>query len=372
MEGSRVSDHSTVAEMIIQSHKGPYTVRFYDMVISATETFDLNKTHFLIDERIAELYFTELSDILGGRSVLKIPATEVGKSLDHFSGYVSHLVEKGVRRDHRLCAIGGGIIQDITCFLAATMLRGIAWIHFPTTLLAQADSCIGSKSSINAGGAKNILGTFTPPNEVHICNQFLKTLDEVDIRSGIGEILKVHAIEGPAEFDALAADYEKVFVDSALMQRYIRRALEIKQRYIEIDEFDVDSRNVFNYGHSFGHAIEAATNFIIPHGIAVTIGMDMANFVAMQLGCGGNAFERMHRTLYKNYRGFDAIAISVTDFLPAIMKDKKNIGDCFTLILLNSEGVPSRTRRPNDSVFRGACADYLNTIRLAESPVELL
>src|SRR5204862_184742 len=99
-----------------------------------------------------------------------------------------------------LLAVGGGITQDITCFLAATLLRGIDWHFYPTTLLAQADSCIGSKSSINVGAAKNILGTFPPPKQVTISTCFLDTLDPGDVRSGVGEMLKVHAIEGPGAF----------------------------------------------------------------------------------------------------------------------------------------------------------------------------
>ena len=100
-----------------------------------------------------------------------------------------------------MVAIGGGIIQDITCFLASTMMRGLPWIFYPTTLLAQSDSCIGSKSSINSGEVKNILGTFTPPNKVIIDINFLKSLEEKDILSGIGEMIKVHAINSPESFD---------------------------------------------------------------------------------------------------------------------------------------------------------------------------
>src|SRR5581483_3202456 len=195
-----------------------------------------------------------------------------------------------IRRNHVLVAIGGGIIQDITCFLAATMLRGLPWNFIPTTLLAQADSCIGSKSSINAGEAKNILGTFTPPARVDVSTRFLKTLDERDIRSGIGEMLKVHAIEGPQSFDQIAHDYENILSDDSVMLHYIRRSLDIKKRIIEIDEFDRGPRNVMNYGHSFGHAIESATDFAVPHGIAVTLGMDLANYTAVRTGRTGEAF----------------------------------------------------------------------------------
>lgn len=351
--------------MIIQSHQGPYHVAFHDSVDAAKAGIDPQTTHFLIDENIAGLYEAELADFLDGRSVLRISATEASKSLDCFPHYVDHLVTRQIRRDHRLCAIGGGIIQDITCFLAATMLRGVPWSFLPTTLLAQADSCIGSKSSINAGGAKNILGTFTPPNEVHICARFLDTLSEQDLRSGVGEILKVHAIEGPAAFDSLSRDYDGLFRDSALMQRYVRRALEIKKGFVEIDEFDRGPRNIFNYGHSFGHAIESATCFAIPHGVAVTMGMDMANYIAKVLNDCGNAFDRMHPTLRMNYRDFESTTVPIDDFLVAIAKDKKNLGDELTLILPGLDGVPGKCQRENDSTFSEACTNYLDSVRCA-------
>jgi 3-dehydroquinate synthase len=250
---------------------------------------------------------------------LAIEAIEPNKSLDKFPAYVDHLVSQKIRRGHTLIAIGGGIIQDITCFLAATMLRGIDWQFYPTTLLAQADSCIGSKSSINAGSAKNILGTFTPPNRIFISSRFLDTLPEGDVRSGVGEMLKVHVIDGPDSFNAISADYETLFEDRARMLHYMRRSLEIKQTYIEKDEFDRGPRLVFNYGHSFGHAIEGATKFGIPHGIAVTMGMDLANWISAEMGTGERShYERMHPALAANYRGYEHHPVPLDEMMELI------------------------------------------------------
>ena len=197
--------------LVIASHKGPYEVLFQDDALAALDGAPPQNAHFIIDRRIARLYGDQMADVLASRSVLLVDATEAAKSLDRLPGYVDHLVARQVRRSDVLIAIGGGVIQDITCFLAATLLRGLAWRFYPTTLLAQADSCIGSKSSINSGAAKNILGTFTPPETVHLSMRFLATLDERDLRSGVGEILKVHAIEGAASFDDLARDYRNLF-----------------------------------------------------------------------------------------------------------------------------------------------------------------
>lgn len=348
----------------IQSYKGKYQVNFNnDNLNFHWDEETLATSHFIIDAKVAELYKNELAPILqrADASVLLIDATEHAKSLEVFPAYVEHLVKRKLRRNQRLVAIGGGIIQDITCFLAATMLRGVEWWFYPTTLLAQADSCIGAKSSINCGNTKNILGTFTPPDRIFIHTAFLKTLDKMDIHSGIGEMLKVHAIDGVQAFDLLAKDYDNLFTDHAVMLAYIRRSLEIKKNIIEQDEFDLTVRRVMNYGHTFGHAIESATNYRIPHGIAVTIGMDMANYVAAKLEySSADYFSRMHPVLKKNYHSFADCDIPLQEFISAISKDKKNVGkNQLGLILPNKYGKPEPMFYENNDRFQALCADYI-------------
>jgi 3-dehydroquinate synthase len=361
-----MENQSPSAPIVIESYKGPYTAHFNDEALDNLNAAIPAKAHFIMDSRVADLYRDCLQGVLASPSVLLVEALETNKSLDRMPDYVRHLVSKGVRRDHTLIAIGGGILQDITCFLAATLLRGIDWKFYPTTLLAQADSCIGSKSSINAGDAKNIMGTFTPPKEIHISTRLLQTLDEADVRSGVGEMLKVHAIEGPAAFAGISDDYDRLFTEQAVMMAYIRRSLEIKKAYIETDEFDQGPRNIFNYGHSFGHAIEAATNFGIPHGIGVTIGMDMANYVAAESGVGSiETFISRHDCLKRNYRTFEDYPVPVEPFLQALGKDKKNVGSDLVLILPDAEGKIRKTRRANDNAFRQLCATFLGQVRLA-------
>ncbi len=350
----------------ITSHAGPYRVTFDPHAAERAFKNPPPDAHYIVDRRVAELHPSVLAPVLSARSVLLVSATEDAKSLERIPAYVEHLVSHSLRRGQVLVAIGGGISQDITCFLAAIMLRGVPWRFYPTTLLAQSDSCIGSKSSINAGRAKNILGTFTPPSEVTISAPFLKTLDERDVRSGVGEMLKVHAIAGPAAFDGIAADYTKLFLDPALMQHYIRRSLLIKKTYIEEDEFDRGPRNIFNYGHTFGHAIESATDFAVPHGIAVTLGMDMANFVAGRMGVGSESnFTRMHPVLRANYRSFERHPVPLDRFSAAIAKDKKNTGTgSVTLILPDHEARIFKAAYPADDKFRQYCAEFLESVRL--------
>jgi 3-dehydroquinate synthase len=342
---------------------GPYRVEFADDPLPSFE--DLSGTpHLIVDERVADVHANTLAAVLDSCPRLGIEATESAKSLEQFPGYVQALVSGGIRRGDVILAVGGGIVQDIACFLAATLMRGLEWWFVPTTLLAQADSCIGSKSSINVGELKNILGTFTPPARVHLWPGYLATLEERELRSGVGEMLKAHAIDGPASFDRIARDYDGVFEDSVTMQRYVRASLEIKRSIIEEDEFDRGPRNVMNYGHSFGHAIESATRFAIPHGIAVTIGMDMANFVSMRLGPGtAETYERMRPVLAANAAGYGGVAIEADAVVEAIGKDKKNVGSDLRLVLPDASGHIGLVRRPNDEAFRTVCHEYLRDAR---------
>lgn len=361
MEDSRVFE-----PLAIQSHQGIYNVYFN------VENLELNlspeiiaESHFIIDAKIAEIYAEKLSFILQSSlpaSVLLIEATEKNKSLAAFPDYIEHLVKHKIRKNHRLIAIGGGIIQDITCFIAATILRGMKWWFYPTTLLAQADSCIGSKSSVNCNDIKNILGTFTPPEKIFIHSEWLKTLSAIDFCSGIGEILKVHVIDGLSSFHLIANDYEKLFTDDLILLHYIYRALVIKKYFIEQDEFDTNVRKIMNYGHTFGHAIESATNYNIPHGIAVTIGMDMANYVASQFKLvNHDFFAHTHPIFKKNYANFHTHEISAPAFFQAIASDKKNQGkNQLGLILANQQQQLALVFLENDHLFQTVCLNYLN------------
>jgi 3-dehydroquinate synthase len=351
--------------MNIQSHKGAYTVDFDDACIERFAEWDFDTTHFIVDRKVSQLYPEQLRTVLDAPSVLLLDALETNKSLEKLPEYVDFLVNNKIRRNHMLVAIGGGIMQDITSFLAATILRGVEWIFYPTTLLSQADSCIGSKSSINCLGSKNILGTFTPPQKIYLSTHFLRTLELRELKSGVGEMLKVHAIAGPIDFQSIAADYDELFSDSEMMMKRIRRSLEIKKEYIEKDEFDKGPRLVFNYGHSFGHAIEAATDFAIPHGIAVSIGCDMANYCAYRLGISTESnWKNMSNTFKANYDGYETMDIPFDSFLSALGKDKKNVGsDSFSLILPDQEANIFKDSYSNSPLLRAYFQEFLRVLK---------
>ena len=353
-------------QMKIQSHKGSYSVDFDNSCIEKFADWNFETTHLIVDRKVAQLYPEQLQSVLEAPSVLLLDALETNKSLEKLPDYVDFLVNNKIRRHHTLVAIGGGIVQDITSFLASTLLRGLEWIFYPTTLLSQADSCIGSKSSINCRGTKNILGTFTPPKKIYVSTCFLNTLEISELKSGVGEMLKVHAIAGPHDFQSIADDYDGLFSDSETMMKRIRRSLEIKKENIEKDEFDKGPRLVFNYGHSFGHAIESATGFAIPHGIAVSIGCDMANYCAAKLGvCGEKIWKDMHPTFKKNYQDYETVDIPFESFLSALGKDKKNISaDSFSLILPDKNARIFRDSYLNSPKVKDVFSEFLTKLKL--------
>ncbi|MEJ1968813.1 MAG: hypothetical protein WDN03_09330 [Rhizomicrobium sp.] len=197
-----------------------------------------------------------------------------------------------------------------------------------------------------------------------IATEFLDTLELRELQSGVGEMLKVHIVDGPRSFDRIDAAYDAIFADRAVMLAFIRASLEIKKRLIEIDEFDRGPRNLMNYGHSFGHAIEAATEFAVPHGIAVTIGADMANYVAVRLGrMSEDKFRHMHPVLRKNYRDYASAPVPIETFIGALGRDKKNLSGKFSLILPNRDAVLEKVDVPQTDGFRDFCIDFFDTQR---------
>ncbi len=350
----------------IQSNSRVYKVSFMLNCLSEITSNIHPNFFFLVDANVACKYKKTLNKILENPSTCVIEATEENKSIERIIPVIKHLVDRNIRRSNVLVAIGGGVIQDITCFIASTLLRGVEWQFIPTTLLAQADSCIGSKSSINLGSIKNILGTFNPPSQISIYPEFLNTLDKSEVQSGIGEILKVHAIEGCEAFDKLSLEFDQLMLDESLIVDYIQSSLLIKKKYIEMDEFDKGIRNIFNYGHSFGHAIESATRFCIPHGVAVSMGMNMANHISVMRGLmAAEHRDRMSNVLLRNYHDFKSIEIPFDDMWNALMKDKKNTTSELMLIFpVGDRAEIKKVAVQPDDLFKSQCRNFIEAINL--------
>ena len=221
---------------------------------------------------ICDRYFSK-KYIEIGFNVIGVDAFEESKSLDQMSAVILALRKFGANRETIIIAVGGGVIQDIATFVASVYMRGLSWSYFPTTLLGMVDSCIGGKSSINVGKYKNLIGSFYPPDRICIDLQFINTLTAEQRVAGLFEAVKICFASSEDVFDQFIKLNMEANSSAEKFHALIKLTLVAKKWFIEVDEYDKKERQLLNFGHTFGHAIEGAGNFSIPHGIAVGIGM---------------------------------------------------------------------------------------------------
>ena len=323
----------------VKSNIHDYKIKFIDNTIDILKKEIRSGDVILIDKRIIEHFPKIPKTVPKNNLLIDIKANEQNKSYEGIMPILNKLIDNGFRKNHRIIGVGGGIIQDISAFISSIIYRGVDWIFFPTTLLAQGDSCIGSKTSINFGKYKNQVGGFYPPKKIYINIEFLETLSIGDLQSGLGEMCHYFIIAGEKDFNNYKKDYKNVFSNKSLLANIISKSLSIKKRYIEIDEFDKNKRRIFNYGHSFGHAIESLTNYKIPHGIAVSFGMDIANYISVKMGyLDSKTRIEIKEFLVNIWKDYDIKNIDITDFRNALAKDKKNVGNELRLILCKGLG----------------------------------
>src|SRR4051812_21509909 len=181
--------------LTIRSKSHPYQVIEAPDAKSAVASIpDRDSAFYIIDSRVADLYESQFGTVIPKSQTFTIEASERAKSYEQLEPLFCSLLEKKIRRSSHLVVIGGGVLQDIGCFVASILLRGVRWTLIPTTLLAQCDSCIGSKSSLNINRFKNQLGTFYPPHEIRLSFDFLATLTADELNSGLGEAIKLHLV----------------------------------------------------------------------------------------------------------------------------------------------------------------------------------
>lgn len=257
--------------------------RLYDYSVEFVEDFSEKlrefapETLYVVDRNVYQLYIEKFKEI-DPNKIYYMDAVEHKKNMDTVMDIISFMKKNGVRKNWKIVCFGGGITQDVTTIASNLYLRNIDWYFFPTTLLAMSDSCIGGKCGINFGEYKNQIGVFYPPKKIFIDIRFLKTLSEADYINGWGEILKFSLTDGNDFYEELKSEHQYIPCDS--IAKYIHKGLFVKKTIIEEDEFESDLRRVLNYGHTFGHALEAYTNNVIPHGKAVIWGMDVVNYFA--------------------------------------------------------------------------------------------
>ena len=264
------------------------------------------KALILVDQAVVALADTLEAELQrrGWRTArLSVTVSEAFKQLDALSEVYSALIDLGANRESLLVAIGGGVIGDAAGFVAATYQRGIRWVGVPTTLLAQVDSALGGKTAVNHPRGKNLIGAFHQPSLVLSDPACLATLPERDRVSGLGEIVKYALTYSPAFFAELERDWQHLLaLDPAVLVPAVARCCELKLQAVAADERDVlGIREVLNFGHTFGHALEAATHYAaFRHGEAVVWGMRFA--VTLSQVCGhlpATQAERLLKLLWR-------------------------------------------------------------------------
>lgn len=300
-----------------------------------------------------------------GLPAIAVEATESAKSLDRISEVIVRLREAGAARDSLLIAIGGGVIQDIATFCASIFMRGVPWIYAPTTLLGMVDSCIGGKSSINVGKYKNIVGNFYPPRAVMVDSVFIRSLSADKRIAGLCEAAKICFARGDDAFQRYQALAPSVDMTPESCMEVIELSLRAKQWFIEIDEFDQKERLLLNFGHTFGHALEGASDFAVTHGVAVGLGMIAAVQFARYHGVASTPARRTTE-LVRHVSGLlvdvpglaQALArIKVDDALDRFGSDKKHEAEFFAVIVPNGGGALERITVPRDQTTLRELAD---------------
>jgi len=290
-------------------------------------------------------------------TTISVPDGEAGKQLDVARRCWDTLGQNGFTRSDLIVGFGGGAITDVAGFVAATWLRGVRLINVPTTLLGMVDASIGGKTAINVAAGKNLVGAFHPPTAVIADLQLLDSLPEEEYRSGLAEVVKCGFIADPVILDRLDADPS----GRRNQMELVVRAVRVKADVVAEDLTDLGRREMLNYGHTLGHAIESASGYSIRHGEAISIGMVFAAQLARHAGLLDRTSTGRHREL------LEAMGLPITwraplsDMLELMRVDKKARGTHLRFVVLEDIARPRILEAPDRGLIEAAYADLLPT-----------
>jgi 3-dehydroquinate synthase len=272
--------------------------------------------------------------------VITMPEGEKYKTMQTAEGVVTHLLDKGAKRDSMAVVVGGGMIGDTAGFAASIFLRGIDLVHVPTTLLAQVDSSLGGKLAVNHAKGKNLIGSFFPPRGVIADTSVLYTLSDREFLSGLYEALKGGVIGDPALFRLFEQSRPEILArEAATVDDLVKRKIRVKARIVSADEKESDLRRLLNYGHTIAHGIEAALRYEgITHGEAVAWGMIGANAIAVKRGVLPKDTAALIERTILDYGPTPLPSIDRRQVLSATEHDKKNVGKKRVMVLPRAIG----------------------------------
>jgi 3-dehydroquinate synthase len=314
---------------------------------------------------VAKLYLAKLTGSFSQRRIAEciLPDGEQHKTLQTAGWVFDALVANKMNRDATVLALGGGVVGDIAGFAAACYQRGIGYAQIPTTLLAQVDSSVGGKTGVNHPGGKNLIGAFYQPRAVITDTDVLATLPDRQLKSGLAEVIKYGCVWDPLLFDWVDRNIAKLLARDAEALGYaIGRSCEIKATVVARDEREHELRAILNFGHTFGHAIEAATGYEkYLHGEAVGIGMLIAADLSLRLGLIDPALkERMRDILARTGLPVEAPRIGAAKAFELMQMDKKVLAGAVRLVLLEKLGRAIITAQYAQAALDATLAKYFH------------
>jgi 3-dehydroquinate synthase len=308
----------------------------------------LRLTGDTVREELAGAGFTALT--------AEIPDAEEGKHIEVASFCWQVLGQNDFTRSDAVVAVGGGAVTDLAGFVAATWLRGVKVIHMPTSLLGMVDAAVGGKTGINTAEGKNLVGAFHPPAGVLADLDTLDTLPKNEMISGMAEVIKCGFIADPAILELIEKDPAAVSDPrSAAARELIERAITVKARVVSEDLKETGQREILNYGHTLGHAIELAERYSWRHGAAVSVGMMFAAELARSVGRLSDADADRHRSI------LESLGLPITyrrdrwqALLDGMRRDKKSRGDLLRFVVLDGVARPGILDVPDTSLLFAA------------------
>jgi len=306
---------------------------------------------------VGPLYSDRLAAALAPRRCIEVelPDGETHKTLANVSRILDVLVANRLGRDACVVALGGGVVGDMAGFAAACYQRGIAFVQVPTTLLSQVDSSVGGKTGVNHPGGKNLIGAFHQPAAVFADTETLNTLPDRELRAGLAEVIKYGLIVDREFFDWLEAHAADLLArDPDALTHAIKRSCQIKADIVARDEREQGDRALLNLGHTFGHAIESATNYSSwLHGEAVGAGMLLAADMSKRLGwMSSTDVERVEGILRRFGLPVDVSTVSAGTLAEKMKIDKKVAAGRVRLVLLKAIGKSVVTGEYADAALR--------------------
>lgn len=303
------------------------------------------------DKTVMSLYQHDLQDFLAQESlkidIITFPPGENHKNRETKAAIENQLIDLDCKRDTVLLALGGGVTLDLVGFTAATYYRGIPVIYFPTTLLAMVDAAVGGKTAINLPQGKNLVGSFTEPRAVIIDPTFLKSLSFEERQNGIAEMLKHGLIYDATLFEILNKSVEAFSEfnsdsDYDFISAWIGRNNLIKKKIVEKDFTDQNFRQILNFGHTFGHAIESSSDYQISHGLAVASGLLMESYLSYTKGLLAEVdLDHIVKVIKKYNFNFNKVLPFLENrenFINYLQQDKKNSENTIRSVLLKCVG----------------------------------